>query len=258
MAASLITFLNKIGLIAKKVRVNQVWDDDMNEIKSAINNHAGLIDDLGVSNTYTQNNITFKNTAGDYFGTLAAPRTGTLTFDSTDEVDGGISTIWYQNATLDIPSTWTLQGEFDDTGVNKLYFERANDGSILGNVVSHNNTDDNTWRPVEIDGTSIDDTETLNIIGGTNVTLVELDGAVTINAAGGAGDESNAIQFNDYEIFKADGNTSQTIEVGDFVKIRIGTKYIEGIYNGGTITSEASYTIWREISFDTLATITVT
>lgn len=43
--------------------------------------------------------------------------------------------------------------------------------------------DTNTFRTVQVDGGAIGATETLNIIGGTNISLDETDGAVTINGA---------------------------------------------------------------------------
>ena len=44
MAASIITWLNKVGIIPYGTRINQWQDRDSNEVKDAINNHAGLID----------------------------------------------------------------------------------------------------------------------------------------------------------------------------------------------------------------------
>lgn len=44
MAASKITFADKVGIIAKENRINQVWDDDINEIKSKFNTNANLLD----------------------------------------------------------------------------------------------------------------------------------------------------------------------------------------------------------------------
>ena len=38
-----ITYSDKVGIIPKTVRINQVWDDDMNEIKLKVNdNGAGM------------------------------------------------------------------------------------------------------------------------------------------------------------------------------------------------------------------------
>lgn len=44
MAASKITFADKVGIIPKETRINQVWDDDINEIKAKFNANATLID----------------------------------------------------------------------------------------------------------------------------------------------------------------------------------------------------------------------
>lgn len=44
MPAIKITYEDKIGIIPKSTHINQWWDDDSNEVKTAINNHADLID----------------------------------------------------------------------------------------------------------------------------------------------------------------------------------------------------------------------
>ena len=44
MASSKITFADKVGIIPKETRINQVWDDDINEIKAKFNANATLID----------------------------------------------------------------------------------------------------------------------------------------------------------------------------------------------------------------------
>ena len=41
-----ITYDNKLGLRPKKVQINQVWDDDMNELKNVINSHADDIENI--------------------------------------------------------------------------------------------------------------------------------------------------------------------------------------------------------------------
>ena len=58
-----------------------------------------------------------------------------------------------------------------------------------GNVVPYNQ-DDNTHRPIKMNGTQIlgNNTTSLNLVAGTNVTLSNSGGSVTINASGG-GDE---------------------------------------------------------------------
>ena len=90
----------------------------------------------GISNQYQQNNITFTNTTGDYFGTRTASRTGTLTFDMTGAVRGGIAVCYYTNATLDIPTTLYTLGEFKPNALNKLYFERDSDANVTCNIIN--------------------------------------------------------------------------------------------------------------------------
>ena len=91
----------------------------------------------GITRQYNQNNITFTNTTGDYFGTYSTPRTGTLTWDETNAVDGGIAVVYYQNYALDIPTTIFTLGNFDDTEINKLYLERDSEGNITCNIVNN-------------------------------------------------------------------------------------------------------------------------
>ena len=76
------------------------------------------------------------------------------------------------------------------------------------------------------------------------------DGSIIDLPSGGA---SLSIPFASPEIFKENGNTAPypTIELGDYVKKRIGSSYIEGIYTGGDITSKFSYEIWVENDFGT-------
>lgn len=62
-----------------------------------------------------------------------------------------------------------------DTGSDTIkYYNGSSWISLTG--------DTNTFRTVQVDGGAIGSSETLNLIGGTNITLDETDGAVTINA----------------------------------------------------------------------------
>ena len=88
------------------------------------------------SNQYNQNNITFTNVNGDYFGIASAPRTGTLTFDFTDAVTGGIAVVYYNNATLELPTRWLTIGTFVPNEINKIYLERDSEGLITCNIIS--------------------------------------------------------------------------------------------------------------------------
>lgn len=46
MAANKITYADKVGVVPKETQINQVWDDDMNEIKLKVNDNADLFDGL--------------------------------------------------------------------------------------------------------------------------------------------------------------------------------------------------------------------
>ncbi len=67
-----------------------------------------------------------------------------------------------------------------DTGTDTIKYYSKPDG-VTGTWISLTG-DTNTFRTVQADGTAIGATETLNLIGGTNITLSESGGAITINA----------------------------------------------------------------------------
>ena len=46
MAANKIVYADKVGVTPKETHINQVWDDDMNEIKLKVNDNADLFDTL--------------------------------------------------------------------------------------------------------------------------------------------------------------------------------------------------------------------
>jgi hypothetical protein len=67
-----------------------------------------------------------------------------------------------------------------DTGTDTIKYYSGTSGS--GSWISLTG-DTNTFRTVQADGSAIGATETLNLIGGTNITLSESSGAITINGA---------------------------------------------------------------------------
>lgn len=67
-----------------------------------------------------------------------------------------------------------------DTGTDTIKYYSGASGS--GEWVSLTG-DTNTFRTVQADGSAIGATETLNLIGGTNITLSESNGAITIDGA---------------------------------------------------------------------------
>ena len=67
-----------------------------------------------------------------------------------------------------------------DTGTDTIKYYSGASGS--GSWISLTG-DTNTFRTVQADGSAIGSTETLNLIGGTNITLSESGGAITIDGA---------------------------------------------------------------------------
>lgn len=86
----LITWLDKIGVIPKQTRINQVWDDDMNEIKAAINDNHKIIDGFFVPTT-TLGRQTW--VVGDmFFGNIGDRIVGGIIKDDTAVLPADIDT----------------------------------------------------------------------------------------------------------------------------------------------------------------------
>jgi len=106
-------------------------------------------------------------------------------------------------------------------------------------ITSPNDTDPNTFRTIKVDtnndGTAnetIGATEELKLIGGTNVTLAENAGAVTITST-----DTNTTNWN----FKVDTGTATNIAAGDTVTFTGGTN-VTLAQNGNTIDIAATNT----------------
>jgi hypothetical protein len=126
-----------------------------------------------------QNNITFKKNNGDFFGTVTAPRTGVLTFDMTDAVTGGNAVVYYQNATLQIPSTWLTVGTFAPNVVNQIFLLKDSEGNITANILNGSTvappppTIPN--QPTNLTLTEIDTNVSQVLNQPTNLTLTEIN-----------------------------------------------------------------------------------
>ena len=103
--------------------------------------------------------------------------------------------------------------------------------SIAGDgTISATDTDTNTFRTVQADGSAIGATETLNLIGGTNVTLSESNGAITIAATD--------TDTNTFRTVVAGGNTlggSETLTLSAGSNVSISE-------SGGTVTISSTDT----------------
>ena len=89
-------------------------------------------------------------------------------------------------------------------------------GQAVVNVPWVNTTIANTFRPVQADGSAIGASETLNLIGGTNVTLSESNGAITIASTATATKASLGLDTDDDVVFRnlelGSGETSATLK----------------------------------------------
>jgi len=148
-----------------------------------------------------------------------------------------------------------------DTGTDTIKYYSGTSGS--GSWISLTG-DTNTFRTVQVDGGAIGATETLNLIGGTNITLSESNGAVTIDAGAAttvgltnSTQRSGSIELiagtnvaisesgttGHYTFSSTDTNTQLTQEqVEDFVDgLLTAGEGIDLTYddNGGTLTIDA-------------------
>ena len=125
-----------------------------------------------------------------------------ITLDSNGHVTGITSateTVVNTDTNTNQLTEWTLRDDDDDDVTidhNTFVKFEAATGALSTNITgagttanpyvvtitSPDSTIANTFRTVQADGSSIGATETLNLIGGTNVTLTENNGAITITS----------------------------------------------------------------------------
>lgn len=103
--ADKLSYENKEGIVPKETHINQIWDDDMNEIKLKFNNNADLID----SNTA-------KGAANETaIGNIQQPPYTTLKFNATPAPPYEAGVMWYDgvnwNKYDNIPGTSLQDGK---------------------------------------------------------------------------------------------------------------------------------------------------
>lgn len=157
----------------------------------------------------------------------------------------------YSDATT---SASGLMSAADKTKLNGLSSDAATvNGHTVASDVPANAVFTDTHRPIQVDGTQIlgSNTTPLNLVAGTNITLTNSGGAVTIDASGGSGG-SNPNLLNNWwfgeGLFHPSGQTPITADgysgglniFGDAWHLRMGT--VTKITTG---SGDDSFTCWN-------------
>lgn len=196
----------------------------------------GDLQELSLSDARTSLNI--EDGANNYSLDLTKLNTVTSAMDSTNTLtfgDTGDDTTVVIKGNLTVIGTTTTNNVETVSTTNGVIFEGSaaddHEGTLLAGTLTGDRTytlqdktgtiaftSDNTFRTIKVDtdndGTAnetIGSTEDLELIGGTNITLAESAGAVTINAgAATTVGKTNATQRSGSIELKAGGNVSIT------------------------------------------------
>lgn len=106
--------------------------------------------------------------------------------------------------------------------------------------VLHTEVDTDTWRPVQVNGTSIDN-NTLNLKAGTNVSLSQTNGAVTINST----DTNTTYELsgnNATVTLTASDGTKQSVTVNNVASANKVAKSLKIQLNGGKTEGTNQFT----------------
>lgn len=200
-----------------------------------------------------------------------------ITLDTYGHVTGLVSATETVTDTNQL-TTWDLLDDDDDSftishdkhvkftsgtgayGTNITGTGTSSDPYVVA-ITSPNDTVPNTFRTIKVDtnddGTAnetIGATEELKLLGGTNVTLAESAGAVTITST-----DTNTTNWN----FKVDSGTATNIAAADTVTFTSGTN-VTLAQNGNTIdisatdTDTNNYVTGASVSGTTTKTLTLT
>jgi hypothetical protein len=168
---------------------------------SATSTSGDIVIRTDVSKTFIHNGGT-AGTAAD-FSELQFSGINNLALTAGDGIDLSRTTVTNTNNDLTITNSLATTTErggvkigYTTDASNRNYAVQLDSEKAYVNV-PWTDTDTNTFRTVQADGSAIGATETLNLIGGTNVTLSESSGAITIAAT----------DTNTFRTVTAGGNT---------------------------------------------------
>lgn len=133
MAASKITYPDKVGIIAKATHINQVWDDDMNEIKIKVNANADITDintsDIDTNKTDISTNTTDISTNASDIATINGAKSYMQTFTALESITNIVSPDTQQDVTLNTPTVDLL--DFTFNGTNTFTYTGVSGKDIL-------------------------------------------------------------------------------------------------------------------------------
>ena len=162
----------------------------------------------------------------DTYGHVTAYTTATETVTNTNRTDEDIRDVTVTMLTAGTNITLT-----EDDAANTLTIDA---------------TDTNTFRTIKVDTTNdgtanetIGASEELKLIGGTNVTLAESAGTVSITST-----DTNTTNWN----FKADTNTAENISAGETLTFASGTN-VSIDQSGNTLTINSTDTNTNDIDY---------
>lgn len=170
-----------------------------------------------------------------------------------NQITQGANYLGVANSSEDLPSSNIGEGDWKRaSGAFKYNNEDVHVGDIL--IVSsispvtwdilHTEVDTDTWRPVQVNGTSIDDNNalnTLNLIAGTNVTLSRTNGDVTISST----DTNTTYELsgnNATVTLKPSSGSAQSVTVNNVDSANKVAKSLKIQLNGGEIEGTNQFT----------------
>ena len=135
MAANKITYSDKVGITPKETHINQVWDDDMNEIKLKVNNNADLFDSLETEvDVNTLDILELQN--GRAFNNNVVFKTANYTAVANDYIFANASTV---DITMTLPTAIGIAGREinitkTDTTIYNVIINTTSSQTIIGEL----------------------------------------------------------------------------------------------------------------------------
>lgn len=130
MASTKITFEDKVSTITSQLpRKNRITDTDINEIKTAINNNADLLDDTAAAVGVIAPSIAVTSgTKAMGIGALTQA-SGNITLTKEGYMPCGVAGITTNSSQLDIDKFYMSEAASGTCKINYTFFNRSTNGS---------------------------------------------------------------------------------------------------------------------------------